>query len=513
MNSNKDNHNTTTGKSKKQSIDSLRDEWSKKWSDALAKLLEFGFEQEKIEDFLSLKNGEDDAENRLIQTIEILIEEKPLLWPEEHVVEELNKHHALIRTDSTYVLTELNYGKNSQQVDFLLETRQSFLNFYESRTTTDESGKIKTLAQIWLKSPMQRRFEKGLVFDPTMVGHQNGCYNLWRGFAVNPKPGSCKLFKDHIREIICSGDEDNFLYVWKWMASLVQHPEKRSTAILLMGSQGTGKGIFVQGLGHLFGSHFTHVDNLGHVVGKFNSHLKNSVLVFCDEALWGGDRRDIGRVKAMISEDKTIIEQKGRDAFVLPNFKHFIFASNEDWPLHLDKDDRRVMVLKISDERKNNAEYFRQISDELKNGGYEALLHELLSVDLTGHNSRELPNIGTAFSVKMFSASPSEKYIYECLLAGSFDIGNTQAQEGWVEKIPTNRVYGDYKAWCDQQSLSIEDKRQFAAKIYKVLPSTKRVRVGTGSQTYCLSFQNLDACRLEFQRSYQVDKKIWTDSL
>lgn len=486
--------------------------WKERFQSLLLRLSDFGIAVDVVRlCIVEMPDQLSDEAVNLVKDFALLMKSFANLWPEEHVVLTLNAKHALIHTDSTYVLTEKS-RHNSKQMDFSLETRQSFLNFYESQKVECDKGKVKTMAQIWLNSPDQRRYDKGLIFDPTTTAHRNGHYNLWRGFAVEPKQGSCELFKQHLKKIICAGNKEHYEYVWRWLASLIQHPERRSTALLLMGAQGTGKGVFVQGIGHLFGLHFTHIDNLTQVLGNFNYHLKSSVLVFCDEALWGGNRKDIGRVKAMITEEKMLIEPKGKDAIVLPNFRHFIFASNESWPLHLDQDDRRVMVLKVSDERRGDYEYFNKIDHELKNGGYEALLHELLSSPLQEKKSLELPTNNNSFSVKMLSANTPEKYLYECLLAGSFDIGNAEIQEGWKETVPSSRLYSDYCSWCERQGLRREDQRIMAARLYKILPSSKRIRVGSPVQTYCMSFKTLAQCRIEFQKAFGADESIWSEN-
>ena len=43
-----------------------------------------------------------------------------------------------------------------------------------------------------------------------------------------------------------------------------------------------------------------------------------------------------------------------------------MLSSNEDWPVHLDPDDRRFFVLKVSEKHKEDHMYFNAISDELK---------------------------------------------------------------------------------------------------------------------------------------------------
>ena len=125
------------------------------------------------------------------------------------------------------------------------------------------------------------------------------------------------------------------------MARLVQKPDEIATGLVIMGSQGTGKGKFIKSFGELFRQHFVHLDNLDRLLGNFNFHLKNAVLVYADEAIWGGNKKEVGKLKAMVTEEYAMIEPKGKDPIPVRNFRHFILSSNEEWPVHLDPDDHR----------------------------------------------------------------------------------------------------------------------------------------------------------------------------
>lgn len=431
----------------------------------------------------------------------------------EAIVEELNRKHAFVHTDASHILTEKPHAFLRGVMDFVLESRQSFLHAYENQRVDNKNTK----AHIWLSHPLRRSFPNGITFDPSTTGHTNGFYNLWGGFAYSPKQGSCELFKAHIQNVICSRNSSYFEYVWKWCAYVFQHPDRVHTALLLMGSQGTGKGVFVKALGALFGKHFIHLDSVERLVGNFNFHMKNAVLVFADEAVWGGNRKDVGRLKAMITEELALIEPKGKDSIPIRNFRHFIFSSNEDWPVHLDRDDRRFFVLKVSDAHKEDFTYFERISEELRNGGYEALLHELLNTDLMGFDPRQMPSNIDSFSVKLESAHDTQRYIFEALKAGRFDIGNSSPIGRFLgDKVLTSSIYTDYKSWCHQQEISPRQENELGKAICKCIPSTSKSRsralaTDQVSQPYIYIFPSLEKARKEFEQAYKVGSEIWED--
>lgn len=428
---------------------------------------------------------------------------------EEQIVEELNQKHAVVHTDQFYILTEKPHSLFAGK-DFTLESKGSFLNTYENQIVLCSDGKtLKSKAKIWLASKDRRQYQ-GITFDPTTKEHKGNLYNIWKGFAIEPIKGSCELYKNHIKNVICAGNLDYFNYVWKWLARLIQRPDEIATGLILMGKQGTGKNTFVEPLGKLFGSHYLPLDNIQQLLGQFNFHLKNAVLIHANEAIWGGIKKDIGVLKAMITDQFSVIEGKGKDRIVVRNFKHVIISSNEDWPVHLDRDDRRFLVLQISDKHKEDIPYFKAINKELENGGLENLLHELIKEDITDFNPRILPQNADAFSVKLMSASSAEKYIYEALSHGCFDLGNSTPNQSWNSSISCESVYKDYKIWCEQQGLKSEVSQRFGNTLYKLIPSiTKGRPKSDGIRQYRYELPLLEKAREEFQQSFKAGKSIW----
>jgi hypothetical protein len=204
---------------------------------------------------------------------------------EATIVEELNQTLAIVHTSSTYILIEKG------EAEFVLDTKTSLLLLFENQVIPELSrGRITTKAHVWLKSPNRRTFHN-IVFNPRIVGHYDGNFNIWKGFAVTAEKGDCALFWDHVKNIICCGKEAHYVYVRKWLAHLIQKPWIIATALVLRGKQGTGKGTFVAAIGKLLGHHYAPLCNLDQILGRFNHHLKNAILIFADEAIWGGSGR------------------------------------------------------------------------------------------------------------------------------------------------------------------------------------------------------------------------------
>lgn len=441
-----------------------------------------------------------------------LIERQKFILAEDNIISELNKQHAVVHVDQTYILTEKINTFGGQ--DFSLESRQSFRAYYEDETITCIDGLERCKADIWLRSPKRRKY-KGITFDPTTTESKDSHYNLWKGFIKQPIQGNCSKYWLHVQENICNNDDESYRYIRKWLAYVFQKPHIVHTAIVLCGSQGVGKNSFVEPLGLLLGSHYAPLSSISELVSNFNYHLKNAVLIHANESLWGGNRKEIGTVKAMITEENCLIEGKGKDRIVVRNFKHVILSSNESWPIHLDHDDRRFFVLQVSEKNKENHEYFKAIQNELINGGYEALLHDLLNENLTNFDPRKFPCSPSSFDIKMLSADSSYRYLYEVLCEGAFAIGSEpiDGDPVWQGPIPKETVYKDYEAWCEKNGEEIVTNIALGKTIKKLITSVEDTRPGGNFRARCYKFQSLKQCKEEFCKAFkEKPERIFDDN-
>ena len=94
-------------------------------------------------------------------------------------------------------------------------------------------------------------------------------------------------------------------------------------------------------------------------------------------------------------------------------------ASNERSVVPADIGDRRWQVFEVSDEHREDKPYFSAIMREMKEGGYEAMLHELLERDISkGPDPRKTIRTPELFDQIIQAQGPVEKYIYQFLDSG-----------------------------------------------------------------------------------------------
>jgi len=415
-------------------------------------------------------------------------------------IEEMNKTYAVVNVGGKCrVLKEVTCPVFNWP-DIELSASKDFKEFYSNRYISVD-GKQKRLGDTWFHHPNRRQYE-GIIFAP---GHNpKGYYNLWRGFAVDPKEGDCSLYLKHIEENISNGDKAVYEYIIGWMAHTVQRPDELlGTAIVLRGEMGTGKGVFANGFGSLFGRHYLPMTQSSQLTGKFNDHMKDAVVLLADEAFWAGDKGAEGVLKGLITDPFIVIEGKGKNAFKMKNHLHMIFATNNDWCVPAGPNERRFFVLDVSDKHQKDHEYFGPIEEELKNGGREALLHYLKNYDLNNINLRTFPKTSALLETKLMSLTPAQKFWYHVLETGNLLPNN---DSGWQDGIVESHwLYEKYKGFVQDMGVKhkasdIELGMQLKKMIKKGGYTKGKVTIDKKTRKNCYTFSSLSECRSDFEK-------------
>ncbi len=185
-----------------------------------------------------------------------------------------------------------------------------------------------------------------------------------------------------------------------------------------------GKNFFVERVGEIIADYFLIVTNPKHLIGSFNRHLMDKLMVFADEAFYGGAKFGAGILKNLVTQSQIAIEPKGVDVFMAKKYFRLVMASNEDWVVPADVDDRRYLVLDVSSERAKDHAYFAEIGEEWKTGGREAFYKAMLDRDISGFNHRLRPETAALYDQKLRSLLGAERVVFELLTAGEAPIGS-----------------------------------------------------------------------------------------
>jgi hypothetical protein len=294
---------------------------------------------------------------------------------------------------------------------------EDFRNFFCNRTVAE--GKIITsLGKWWLQHPARRQYD-GIIFQPDGGEVIANRLNLWRGWGVEPGPGDWSLMKKHIHELLAGGSQNHFSYITNWLAWSIQHPAERAeVALVFRGIRGSGKGTLGNAMCRIFGQHATHLSSAEHLTGRFNAHLRDACLLFADEAYWPGDKSAEGSLKALITEPEIAIEPKHREIVMVKNMSHVLMASNENWVIPAGEKERRFAVFDVAQDQAQKEEWFTPLYEQLENGGYGAMLYDLLRLDLGDFHPRRIPRTAALLDQQSESLSPLDAWWIELLTTG-----------------------------------------------------------------------------------------------
>jgi hypothetical protein len=419
---------------------------------------------------IGMKGGEP----HVISEQEYRTREGPAKIEEQKALDRLNKRFAVVNDAGKVVVIRWQRDHMLKRPGLTRMTFDHFLKLYLNRWIEILSVKFAlkghriysvgftNLAKWWLGHPDRRTFTGGLVFDPTGV-KRDGFMNLWHGFGVKPAPGDWSLLRNHILLVICRGDPEQGDYFLNWLARLLQHPEEPGEVALVLRSDelGTGKSIVGRWVTLALGRHGLHITNSGQLTGRFNAHLRDLVLLFCDEAFLVGDQKAIGVLKGLCTEQTIPIEGKGANIITVKNMLHILLASNNQSVIPAALTERRFAVFEVLDTHVDDHAYFAAIEQQMQNGGLAAMLHGLLGRDISKFEVRKIPQTAGLRAQKTRSLSSLHRWWLTVLERGYLWKSRHGALwfrdwHGWYSTELLERSYGQ---WCDEHRISERDRK------------------------------------------------------
>lgn len=422
--------------------------------------------------------GEDDPSD--VQTAYILglsVAEYRRKYPtNEDPIEWMNRRHAVVVLPNKVAVATF---RDDGGIDFC--GVRDLQALYKNRRLGNRS-----LADAWMEHEKRRTYRHGLTFDPSGAKHPDRL-NLWTGWTVRPDPSaSCGLILNHIRDVICDGDESCFRYLIGWIAHLVQRPgEKPGVALVLKGGKGAGKDTLAVLLAKIIGKrHVAHIDQPDRLTGRFNAHFATAILGHVEEAYWSGARDKRGILQALITAPTATLERKGVDAVTVDSFVRLLMTTNEDWAVPATADERRYAVLDVSGSRIGDRAYFDALWAEINGDGPAAFLAHLQGVDLSGFKVQDVPQTRGLLDQKLASLHGVERWWFETLWRGELPGGAGFADDddaGWADgpqDIERAELRGDYERWTQGQRYqgASVDERTFGKHLREVCPELENTR-------------------------------------
>lgn len=368
-----------------------------------------------------------------------------------------------------------------------------------------QSDAKKVMEQFFI-DPKTKMFE-GVEFNP--IATTANTLNLWIGMTAKPNQGNWERIKYFLAEVVCGDRKPEYEYLIKYLAHAVQHPdEKAGVMITMLGGQGIGKGTFARILQKIWSATFLQVSRIKQVVGDFNGSLERAYIVFLDEALFAGDRASSDALKSLVTEPIISINEKHQPSRQIRSYHRFIAATNAEWFKSTDRDDRRDFVLRVNERHKGDHKFWGELNAEIENGGVDALVYELLTMDLTNFNVRNKPNTQELTAQKLQSLDKFPRWWFGLLSRGYI----CEREVIWPEFISTHSLLAEYKAHeTNARSYKIPDERDISGYMQKICPASEKIRtVENRFRRYGFKLPTLDIARSDFE-TYIGDSVTWDE--
>lgn len=412
-------------------------------------------EAKELRTYCGIKNDDDILQENLLQErLDKFMEEHGDIKPYEQVAEEFEKHNMKIISKSHFI--EDSNNKILLRTEAQLKVAYNHLTYVE----TNQKGELKEKSFInkWLTSSTQRRYNDSDVYPNKSLCPKN-IYNLWTPFAaelIDEKTNlqEHNLLLEHIK-VLCNNEEPVYEYVSKWIAHMIQYPERKpGICPVLISKPGGGKGTFINMLRKMLGSQkvMETTSPQREVWGDFNGLMAKSFLVNLNE-LGKKDQQDAqGRIKGLITDETLTVNQKGVSHFIIKSFHRFIVTTNKEDPVHVATNDRRYLVIRSSDQKVGDKDYFTKLNNLLDNEGVIlSLFNYFKNLEVQQNFTNELlPKTEYHKELQILSTPVLRQFMdyYVDLLL--------EDEETEEFTISCKDLYGKFRFWVNQSGIKYE---------------------------------------------------------
>jgi superfamily II DNA or RNA helicase len=208
-------------------------------------------------------------------------------------------------------------------------------------------------------------------------------------YTINYDNVAC--FIDHIK-YICNYQDELVEYVINWLAHVIQFPTiKMNTAIVFYHQlTDTIDTAFIDILNKLF---YNYIHQMSYF-GTFNNFTFPKIITIRNILKYTKINTltvEINELKNIITQKTARIEFKGKDPVLLDDYRHYIFATNNELIFKVSESDRRYCLVECP-EVKKNTHYFDNLYSFIDNDDYITNFFMFLATkDLSNFSCRNIP--------------------------------------------------------------------------------------------------------------------------
>jgi hypothetical protein len=380
----------------------------------------------------------------------------------QKVSEEFEKHHCKIINKAIFIKEFEN--------DTIVMSKQAIKSSYEhliyEKLNKDGDVIQDNFINSWLtNNPNQRCYDDIGVY-PNESKCPSNVFNMWRKFPMEyvsdyeHKEVELQAILNHIK-ILSGNNEEVFEYFIKWIAQMIQYPEIKSNCPTLISSEGAGKGTLMKLFCGMLGSSkvFETTTPSRDVWGDFNGRMCNTFLINLNELSRKETMECEGRIKGLITDPKLTINNKGVNQYEIDSFHRFISTTNNQEPIKTTQDDRRNWIVRSSDEKCGDKEYFNYLHSILEDINVIKTCYEYFKSipDMDKFNLLPLPKTDYHNNLKKLSENPVEMWL-EAFTLKNFDKEEVELLGSEACKL--------FKEWCSENEMKYDiDSKKLGVRL------------------------------------------------
>jgi len=370
----------------------------------------------------------------------------------------INNYFAVITSNDTgkMIYSEKEY-KNGKLVNIILiYTDKNLIDKIPGEIKIGNDEKSIHILKFWINSINRKEYRK-IIFEPGLKDDIN--LNLFIGFNFDKIPDyvvnkeKIKYILIHIKEVLCNNDGKSYDYLVKWLAYILQYPNKKmGVAIVCKSQQGAGKNLFFE---NFFGDmiigrkHSICVADPSQVVGKFNGSVENKVFTVVNEIKAESDMIKMSNLlKSLITDGTQKIEKKGQDALTVNNYNNYVLLTNNHHVVNVEPDDRRYFCLSASSKFKGNQKYFNNLVENMLTPEFgNEFFQFLMQINLTDWDFRMIPMTKYKSELMKYSINPIIKWFNEWIKMTNEDDISIKKNEMYelYKETSENNTFGKIK--------------------------------------------------------------------
>ena len=253
----------------------------------------------------------------------------------------------------------------------------------------------KLTPSLFIKKNARRKVVEDWIYDPKNYNPKERLVKQEKKLYLNSfipgdlvaEPGDIELW-DHLLDHIFNDQSKYKEHFLNWLAYQLQNPgEKIRHACIMVTTQfQVGKGSMWRAIKLMFGSHNAREIDVGQALDKSKGYLTNSQIVLIDEMQSAGKFDEkmalLNNLKRIITEENISSRALYIDYKIIKSCTNYLLFTNHKDALSLPPNEVRYWVY-ISEQSRLNDAFYADYHKWLDNGGAKAILHSLLTREIS----------------------------------------------------------------------------------------------------------------------------------